>query len=104
MSGLPGDIGPVSVRYAAQIRALLQSQALKRLAAEEEAARDSAHALQAQRVPQAGQAQTERVQPLNEAQKVDMEARQLAEARPTRIDPTAAVAAYTTGKLVNIQI
>ena len=37
-AGLSG-IGPVSVRYAVQIRELLQSQAAKRAAAEQEAAR-----------------------------------------------------------------
>lgn len=34
-----GGIGPVSVRYAAQIRELLFTQAIQRLAADEEAAR-----------------------------------------------------------------
>ena len=33
-------IGPVSVRYAAQIRELLYAQALQRMAADREAARD----------------------------------------------------------------
>lgn len=39
-----GAIGPVSVRYAAQIRELLHAQALQRMAAAEEAARASAEA------------------------------------------------------------
>ncbi len=37
-------IGPVSVRYAAQIRELLYAQALQRMAADQEAARASAQA------------------------------------------------------------
>lgn len=37
-------IGPISVRYAAQIRELLYAQAMQRMAADQEAARASAHA------------------------------------------------------------
>lgn len=37
-------IGPVSVRYAAQIRELLYAQAMQRMAADQEAARASAQA------------------------------------------------------------
>lgn len=37
--GSTGAIGPVSVRYAAQIRELLYAQAVQRMAADEEAAR-----------------------------------------------------------------
>lgn len=43
-AGESGAIGPVSVRYAAQIRELLQVQAMQRMAAEQEAVRASAHA------------------------------------------------------------
>ena len=43
-------IGPVSVRYAAQIRELLQSQAVDRMVAEEEAARAAAEAEKVQRL------------------------------------------------------
>lgn len=38
-AGATGAVGPVSVRYAAQIRELLFAQALRRMAAEQEAAR-----------------------------------------------------------------
>ena len=38
-AGGAGAIGPVSVRYAAQIRELLFAQALQRMAADQEAAR-----------------------------------------------------------------
>jgi hypothetical protein len=43
-----GAIGPVSVRYAAQIRELLFAQAMQRMAAEQEAARASAQAERAE--------------------------------------------------------
>ncbi len=43
-AGAPGAIGPVSVRYAAQIRELLYAQAMHRMAAEQEAARATAAA------------------------------------------------------------
>ncbi|MEQ1610685.1 MAG: hypothetical protein ABL956_17235 [Hyphomonadaceae bacterium] len=39
-----GAIGPISVRYATQIRELLQAQAVQRMAADEEAARAAAQA------------------------------------------------------------
>jgi hypothetical protein len=38
-AGATGAVGPVSVRYAAQIRELLFAQAMQRMAAEQEAAR-----------------------------------------------------------------
>ncbi len=44
-----GAIGPVSVRYAAQIRELLYAQAVQRMAADQEAARASADAERAAR-------------------------------------------------------
>ena len=43
-AGAPGAIGPVSVRYAAQIRELLYAQAMQRMAADQEAARATAAA------------------------------------------------------------
>ncbi len=43
-TGAPGAVGPVSVRYAAQIQELLFAQAMQRMAAEQEAARASASA------------------------------------------------------------
>jgi hypothetical protein len=39
-----GAIGPVSVRYAVQIRELLHAQAVQRMAADQEAARATAQA------------------------------------------------------------
>jgi hypothetical protein len=50
MGAVVGGIGPVAVRYAAQIRELLFSQAMKRMAAEEEAARAEASAERAARL------------------------------------------------------
>ena len=43
-AGATGAIGPVSVRYAAQIRELLYAQAMQRMAADQEAARANAEA------------------------------------------------------------
>ena len=45
-----GAIGPVSVRYAAQIRQLLFAQAIQRIAADQEAARAQSNADRAARV------------------------------------------------------
>lgn len=44
MSAASGGIGPVSVRYAQQIRELLHVQAVQRMAADQEAARAQAEA------------------------------------------------------------
>lgn len=44
MSAAVSGIGPLSVRYAAQIRELLFTQAIRKMAAEEEAARVEAAA------------------------------------------------------------
>jgi len=59
MSAVLGGVGPVSVRYAAQIKQLLFSQALQRLVAEQEAARDSAEADKAARVEEPVKADAE---------------------------------------------
>lgn len=48
-AGLSG-IGPLSVRYAHQIKELLNAQAVRRMAAEQESARASAEAERARRV------------------------------------------------------
>jgi hypothetical protein len=45
-----GAIGPVSARYAAQIRELLFAQAMQRMAADQEAARAQSQAERAARV------------------------------------------------------
>ena len=50
MSAALSGIGPVSVRYAAQIRELLYAQAVKRMAADAEAARAEAEAERAARL------------------------------------------------------
>ncbi len=50
MSAGLGGIGPVSVRYALQIRELLNVQAIKRMVAEQEAARVDAEAGRAERI------------------------------------------------------
>jgi|GEM_PF-1409224 len=55
-AGSSASIGPVSVRYAAQIRELLQAQAVQRMAADHEAARAAAEAERAARVEAAAKA------------------------------------------------
>lgn len=55
-AGGAGAIGPVSVRYAAQIRELLFAQAMQRMAADQEAARAQAEADRASRVEPAADA------------------------------------------------
>ena len=49
-AGSSASIGPVSVRYAAQIRELLQAQAVQRMVADQEAERAAAEAERAARV------------------------------------------------------
>lgn len=50
MSALPAGIGPVSVRYAAQIREMLYVQAVDKAAAEQEAARAASEAERKERI------------------------------------------------------
>lgn len=52
-----GPIGPVSVRYAAQIRELLHAQAMQRIAADQEAARARAEAERTARTQAAAKAE-----------------------------------------------
>lgn len=54
-------IGPVSVRYAAQIRELLYAQAMQRMAADQEAARASAQAERHARVESERKPEPERI-------------------------------------------
>ena len=61
-AGATGAVGPVSVRYAAQIRELLFAQAMQRMAAEQEAAR-AADA--AQRAANAEAAKTKEPEPID---------------------------------------
>lgn len=58
--GSSASIGPVSVRYAAQIRELLQAQAVQRMVADQEAARAAADAERTARVEAAAQAKEAR--------------------------------------------
>jgi hypothetical protein len=59
-AGGSGAIGPVSVRYAAQIRELLHAQAMQRMAADQEAARARADADRAAPVEAAQKAEETR--------------------------------------------
>jgi hypothetical protein len=56
-AGGAGAIGPVSVRYAAQIRELLHAQAMQRMAADHEAARVRTEAERTARVEAARKAE-----------------------------------------------
>jgi hypothetical protein len=56
-AGGAGAIGPVSVRYAAQIRELLHAQAMQRMAADHEAARARTEAERTARVEAARKAE-----------------------------------------------
>ena len=86
-------IGPVSVRYAAQIRELLYAQALQRMAADREAARASAQAERHAR------AEVER-QPDPEPIKAKMDAQQPV-IPDVKSEPAPAIAA--PAQLVDIQ-
>lgn len=91
-AGLSG-IGPVSVRYAAQIKQLLDVQAIKRMAAEQEAARADAAAERAARVEAARNASAS-YEPVKVDVKSDVEAKppvEKAEAAPRR-EPAEPVA------------
>lgn len=87
-------IGPVSVRYAAQIRELLYAQAMQRMAADQEAARASAHAERTAR------AEAER-QPEPEPIKAKIDAPQPATSSATQSEKAPATTA--PAHLVDIQ-
>lgn len=63
-----GAIGPVSVRYAAQIRELLFAQAMQRMAADQEAARVESAANTEAEAPPAEPARIKPAGPFAEAQ------------------------------------
>ena len=69
MGAVLGGVGPVSVRYAAQIREMLYTQAVKQMVAQQEAARAELAAERAARL-EAIQARNEAFAP-EEAVKVD---------------------------------
>ena len=90
-----GAIGPVSVRYAAQIRELLHAQALQRMAAAAEAARASAEAERAARAERVERPEApEPVQPKAEAKPAEQ---QQAPVQTERAEPAPA------GSLVDIE-
>jgi hypothetical protein len=90
MSASTQGIGPLSVRYAAQIRELLYTQAVDRMAAEQEAARAAEHAREA-----------ERIKPPEEPVKVDIETRKPEPAPVAQAEPAAEP---MLAKLVDIQV
>lgn len=101
-AGATGAIGPVSVRYAAQIRELLYAQAVQRMAADQEAARAKSESDRAAREEATAKADHIR-QPL--AAKIEApEAVQLA--APTKLpeasESNPAAPSTGTAKLVDI--
>ncbi|MEQ1784701.1 MAG: hypothetical protein ABMA14_25420 [Hyphomonadaceae bacterium] len=98
--GSTGAIGPVSVRYAAQIRELLYAQAVQRMAAEEEAARANADAERAARSEAVAKAQA--AEPLDV--KVQTPEPAIYKPAPARQpDAPTDKPAVTAGQLVDIQ-
>lgn len=93
MGALPGSIGPVSVRYAAQIRELLQSHAHERLVAEQEAARTAAQADKA-----------ERLKPLSKPAKAALETKPPTVANPASAEAPEQSAATAPAQIVDIQV
>jgi hypothetical protein len=84
-----GAIGPVSVRYAAQIRELLFAQAMQRMAADQEAARAEAAA---------------QVEPVREPVEAKANVAEPAHAKPASASTEARPAANAeTPRLVDIQ-
>ena len=98
--GSTGAIGPVSVRYAVQIRELLYAQAVQRMVADEQAARASADAERAARIEAA--TKTQAAEPLD----VKVQTPEPTIYKPTpakQPDLTTDKPAVTTGQLVDIQ-
>jgi hypothetical protein len=91
-----GAVGPVSVRYAAQIRELLFAQAMQRMAAEQEAARASASA---ERDARAEAAKTQDVEPV----KAKVEAAKPVDLPAQAKAPEPKPDANAPGQLVDIQ-
>lgn len=99
-----GAIGPVSVRYAAQIRELLYAQAVQRMAADQEAARANADAERAARAePKIKEAELHaKVDPIHTIQRAEAVKPAAETAAPVAIK-VAAKADTTPGQYVNIQ-
>jgi hypothetical protein len=96
--GSTSAIGPVSVRYAAQIRELLYAQAVHRMVADEEATRARSDAERTARIDAI--AQTQAAEPLD----VKIQTPQSYDPSPAKQpDASADSSAVTTGHLVDIQ-
>ncbi|MFT3725338.1 MAG: hypothetical protein QM773_17350 [Hyphomonadaceae bacterium] len=95
-AGATGAVGPVSVRYAAQIRELLFAQAMQRMAAEQEAARAADAAQRAANAEAAKMKEPEPIDAKVEAPK------QVGLPAPIKA-PEAKPETATTGQLVDIQ-
>ena len=85
---LSGGIEGVSARYAAQLRELIHVQAMKRLAAEQEAVRRTIEAQEAARLEALRASATARIA-IEEPVKVDVERSAAEIAEPVRMAETA---------------
>jgi len=98
--GSTGAIGPVSVRYAAQIRELLYAKAVQRMVADDEAARARSDAERTARIEAA--TKTQETEPLE----VKVQTPEPATYKPTPTAPAETPAdnpAVIAGQLVDIQ-
>lgn len=95
MSAAVSGIGPLSVRYAAQIRELLFTQAVRKMAADEEAARAEAAAEQA--------AARQKPPVTSEAVKVDIRAEPPVEPMQAQAEPAAAPSAVPPAQIFDMK-
>lgn len=101
-AGGSGAIGPVSVRYAAQIRELLHAQAVQRMAADQEAARARAEADRTARMEAAAKAEEARAS-LHARIEPPPPPASPTTAAPPDPAPAKAETRPTTGALIDIQ-
>jgi hypothetical protein len=99
---LSGGIEGVSARYAAQIRELLHVQAMKRLAAEQEAARRAIEAQEAERL-EALRAHAAAMAQAKEPVKVDVEPAAVELAEPVRMAETSEPAPLSPAQIFDEQ-
>lgn len=90
-----GAIGPVSVRYAAQIRELLYAQAVQRMVADQQAARAQSEADRTARI--------EAVAKTRESEPLDVKVQPTDNPTPVKQPDPATDKPATAGQLVDIQ-
>ena len=100
---LSGGIEGVSARYAAQIRELLHVQAMKRLAAEQEAVRRAIEAQEAARLEALRAHAAAAIAPVKEPVKVDVEPEAAELAEPIRASEPSEPAPVPPAQIFNEQ-